>query len=113
MLDGFDAPSPALRQHRPALGHGLAGIVNAFNPAVVVLGGYFRSLYRLVGTDIDAGLADRALPAPLESVRLALPGLGADSVLLGAAEIALEPLFVDPVAALGTALVDVRARLAG
>jgi hypothetical protein len=46
-------------------------------------------------------------------VTLALPGLGCDSPLLGAAEIALEPLFVDPVAALSTALVDVRARLAG
>jgi hypothetical protein len=46
-------------------------------------------------------------------VTLSLPGLGDDSVLFGAAEIAFEPLFVDPVAALGTALVDVRSRLAG
>jgi len=58
-------------------------------------------------------LANRALPAPLESVTLTLPGLGSDSSLLGAAEIALEPLFVDPVAALGTALVGVGTRLAG
>jgi hypothetical protein len=79
----------------------------------VVLGGYFRSLYALVGPQIEAGLADRALPAPLESVTLTLPGLGSDSSLLGAAEIALEPLFVDPVAALGTALVGVGTRLAG
>ena len=62
---------------------------------------------------MNRGLADRSLPAPLESVTLSLPGLGDDSVLLGAAEIAFEPLFIDPVAALGTALVDVRARLAG
>jgi len=80
---------------------------------MVVLGGYFRSLYRLVAAEVDAGLADRALPAPLESVTLSLPGLGSDSPLLGAAEIALEPLFTDPVAALGTALVDVQGRLAG
>ena len=113
VLDGFDSPSPELRRTGTAIGHGLASIVNMFNPRLVVLGGYFRSLYQLVGTDIEAGLADRALPAPLESVRLTLPGLGSDSALLGAAEIALEPLFVDPVAALGTALVDVRARLAG
>ena len=113
VLDGFDSPSAELRHTGTAIGHGLASIVNMFNPRLVVLGGYFRSLYQLVGTDIEAGLADRALPAPLESVRLTLPGLGSDSALLGAAEIALEPLFVDPVAALGTALVDVRARLAG
>ena len=113
VLDCFDKPSPALRATGTALGQGLASIVNLFNPQVVVLGGYFRSLYTLVGAEVNAGLADRALPAPLESVTLALPGLGSDSPLLGAAEIALEPLFVDPVAALGTALVDVRARLAG
>ncbi|MBS2939969.1 ROK family protein [Nocardioides sp. J2M5] len=113
VLDGFAQPSRELRETGTALGHGLASIVNTFNPRMVVLGGYFRSLYRLVGAEVQAGLADRALPAPLESVILSQPGLGSDSPLLGAAEIALEPLFVDPVAALGSALVDVRARLAG
>ena len=72
-----------------------------------------EKLYTLVGAEVNAGLADRALSAPLESVILSLPGLGADSPLLGAAEIALEPLFVDPVAALGSSLVDARGRLAG
>ncbi|WP_244929842.1 ROK family protein [Nocardioides sp. W7] len=113
VLAAFDKPTRELRATGTALGHGLASIVNAFNPRVVVLGGYFRALFTLVGAEVQAGLADRALPAPLESVTLALPGLGEDSVLLGAAEIAFEPLFVDPVAALGTALVDVRSRLAG
>lgn len=113
VLDGFDQPTHELRATGTALGHGLASIVNAFNPRLVVLGGYFRALYDLVGAEVRAGLGDRALPAPLESVTLALPGLGDDSVLLGAAEIAFEPLFVDPVAALGNALVDVRTSLAG
>lgn len=113
VLDGFDKPTRELRATGTALGHGLGSIVNAFNPRLVVLGGYFRALFMLVGAEVNAGLADRALPAPLESVTLVLPGLGEDSVLLGAAEIAFEPLFVDPVAALGNALVDVRASLAG
>lgn len=113
VLDGFGEPSPELRATGTAVGQGLASMVNIFNPRLVVLGGYFRSLYTLVRAEVNAGLIDRALPAPLETVTLALPGLGSDSPLLGAAEIALEPLFVDPVAALGTALVDVRARLAG
>lgn len=113
VLDGYGEPPAELRATGTALGHGLASIINVFNPRVVVLGGYFRSLYTLVRPEVNAGLTERTLPAPLESVTLALPGLGSDSALLGAAEIALEPLFVDPVAALGTALVDVRARLAG
>lgn len=113
VLGAYREPTPELRRTGTALGHGLATIVNVFNPRLVVLGGYLSSLYGLVHPEVDAALADRALPAPLESVTLTLPGLGADSVLLGAAESALEPLFVDPVAALGTALLDVRARLAG
>ncbi len=113
ILDGFDTPSPELRATGTALGQGLATIVNLFNPHMVVLGGYFRSLYTLVGAEVNAGLADRALSVPLESVTLSLPGLGSDSPLLGAAEIALEPLFVDPVAALSASLVDARGRLAG
>ncbi|GAA5115769.1 ROK family transcriptional regulator [Alloalcanivorax gelatiniphagus] len=113
VLDGFDKASPALRATGTALGQGLASIVNMFNPQLVVLGGYLSSLYSLVGAEVDAGLADRALPAPLESVKLTLPGLGSDSSLLGAAEIALEPLFTDPVAALGTAIDDVSGRLVG
>jgi predicted NBD/HSP70 family sugar kinase len=113
VLEGFTVAPRGLRTTGTALGHGLASIVNTFNPRLVVLGGYFRSLYPLVGAEVDKGLADRALPAPLESVTLVVPALGSDSALLGAAEIALEPLFVDPVAALGAGLVDVRARLAG
>ena len=44
---------------------------------------------------------------------LTTPGLGADSVLVGAAEVALEPLLVDPVATMAQAVRDVPARLAG
>ncbi|MCD4524621.1 ROK family protein [Nocardioides sp. cx-173] len=112
-LEAFREPTPELRVIGTHLGHGLASIVNAFNPRVVVLGGYFRELFRLVRGDVHVALAERSLPAPLESVTLTLPGLGADSVLLGAAEIALEPLFVDPVAGLGTALTGVGPTLAG
>jgi len=113
VLESFSEPTKELRAIGGHLGAGLASIVNAFNPQMVVLGGYFRALYTLVGAEVNRGMAERALPAPLESVTLSLPGLGDDSVLLGAAESAFEPLFVDPVAALGTALMDVRSRLAG
>ena len=104
---------PELRRIGTDIGRGLASIVNAFNPQLVVLGGYFSTLYPLVRDEIHAGLATTALPAAVDSVTLAVPGLGDDSVLLGAAEAALEPLLVDPVASIGTALLDVPARLAG
>ena len=79
----------------------------------MVLGGYFGALYSLCRDEIDGGLTEAALPAAAESVSLVLPALGEDSVLLGAAEMAFEPLFTDPVSALSSAIQDVRARLAG
>jgi hypothetical protein len=49
--------------------------------------------------------------APRELARVTLPGLGGDSVLHGAAELAFEPLLADPVGRLGTACLDADAAL--
>lgn len=105
-LNGLAEYPPELRRIGTRVGSGLASVVNAFNPQLVVLGGYFRSLYQLVADEVDTGLADHALTAPGKSVRLVLPGLADDSVLLGAAEVALAPLFEDPVAGISAGLVD-------
>ncbi|SFC72732.1 Sugar kinase of the NBD/HSP70 family, may contain an N-terminal HTH domain [Nocardioides terrae] len=105
--------SPELRRIGGDIGRGLASIINAFNPQLVVLGGYFSDVHPLVRDEILDGLTCAALPAALDSVTLTVPSLGDDSVLLGAAEAALDPLLVDPVASIGTALLDVPARLAG
>jgi predicted NBD/HSP70 family sugar kinase len=113
VLDGYEKAPRELRAIGTAIGQGLASLVNVFNPRVVVMGGYFDAMYTLVRAEIDQGLAEWALPAALESVSLTVPALGRDSVLLGAAEMAFEPLFVDPVTALGSALQDVGTRVAG
>jgi len=113
VLDGYAKAPRELRGIGSAIGQGLASIVNVFNPQVIVMGGYFGAMYTLVRPEIEDALAERALPAALESVSLTLPALGRDSVLLGAAEMAFAPLFVDPVTALGSAIQDVGTRLAG
>lgn len=100
-----EAPAD-LRMVGRHLGRGLAGAVNLLNPRVIVLGGYLRSLFPLVREDVESELAIQALTAPREHVRVTLPGLGGDSVLHGAAELAFEPLLSDPVAALATACLD-------
>jgi predicted NBD/HSP70 family sugar kinase len=113
VLATYAKPPRELRAIGSAIGQGLASLINAFNPQVVVMGGYFGALYSLVRDEIDGGVADGALPAAAESVTLAIPALGDDSVLLGAAEMAFEPLFVDPPSALGRAILEARARVAG
>lgn len=113
ILDEMTTAPRELRSIATDLGRGLGAVVNIFNPSVVILGGYFLPLFRLCRVEVTAGLGDRALLPARDAVRLTLPGLGTDSVLLGAAEMAMEPVFVDPVASLAAAITDAPARLAG
>ncbi|MET0930598.1 MAG: ROK family transcriptional regulator [Aeromicrobium sp.] len=110
-LEGVHEAPPDLRLVGQHLGRGVAGLVNVLNPRVVVLGGYLRSLFPLVHEDVERELAVHALTAPLEVVKVTLPGLGGDSVLHGAAELAFEPLLADPVGRLATACLDADAAL--
>ncbi|MBS4753519.1 ROK family transcriptional regulator [Nocardioides sp. zg-ZUI104] len=113
MLDELSTAPRELRPIGVELGRGLASVVNVFNPSIVVLGGYFRPLFRLLGPEVTAGLAERSLRPARDAVRLAAPGLGTDSVLLGAAEAAMGPVFDDPVASLATAVTGAPDHLAG
>ena len=83
------------------LGIGLAGLVNIFNPRLIVLGGRFAPLAAFVGPALEAELQRRALAAPHELVRVVPADLGEDAPLLGAAELAFEPLLADPASWLG------------
>jgi predicted NBD/HSP70 family sugar kinase len=78
------------------LGFGLAGLVNVFNPQVVVLGGLFGRIHPFVEATIDAELGRLALPQTRDAVRVVPAALGVDAPLLGAAELAFEPLLADP-----------------
>jgi predicted NBD/HSP70 family sugar kinase len=75
---------------------GVTNLVHIFNPDVVVFGGSLRDVLPLASDQIHTMLVS-ALAAPGEHVVLALPALGDDSTLLGAAEAAFAPLLDDPV----------------
>lgn len=78
------------------LGIGLAGLVNVFNPRLIVLGGIFGRILPYVGRTLEDELDRRALAAPRRLVRIVPGMLREDAPLLGAAELAFEPLLVDP-----------------
>ena len=80
------------------LGYGLAGLVNVLNPRIVVLGGFFGRIYPFVAKNLQSELDRRALPASRALVRVVPAMLGLDAPLLGAAELAFEPLLADPAA---------------
>jgi predicted NBD/HSP70 family sugar kinase len=80
------------------LGVGVANLVNIFNPEVIVFGGDIRSVFSATEPIVREALTT-ALEAPREQVRLELAALGADSVVIGAAELAFAPLLDNPLPA--------------
>ena len=78
------------------LGIGLAGLVNTLSPSHVVLGGRLALLHPYVAPTIEGELDRRALAAPRSLVEIVPARLGADAPLLGAAELAFEPVLDDP-----------------
>lgn len=78
------------------LGIGLASLVNILNPTLVVLGGVLERVHPLIADELDAVLDQRALRASRELLRVVPGALGADGPLLGAAELAFEPMLADP-----------------
>jgi len=83
------------------LGFGLAGLVNVFNPRLVVLGGLFGRSFPFLIETVERELDRRALPGPRALVAIVPATLGIDASLLGAAELALEPLLDDPAVLVG------------
>lgn len=83
------------------LGIGLAGLINVFNPQLIVLGAMHARIYPWVRPAAEAEIARHALPAPRALVRIVPATLGEDAPLLGAAELAFEPLLADPATRVG------------
>ena len=99
---GDTAALQAIEATARTLGVGLGGLVNTFNPRMVVLGGVFGRLHPYARQVIWDELERHSLPAPRAMVRVVPATLGVDAPLLGAAEVALEPVLADPATRLGS-----------
>ncbi len=89
----------AMEAHGKWLGFGLAGIINAFDPAVVVMGGLFARLHPFVADALESELDRRVFDVVRQQVEVLPSGLGFDGPLLGAAEWAWEQVLSDPAGA--------------
>ena len=78
------------------LGLGLAGLVNLFNPQLIILDGLLQELMAVAGDVVRTTLAEAALRASAERVIIVPPQLGGDAVLVGASELAWQDLLADP-----------------
>ncbi len=85
-----------LARQRTVLSFALAQAINIFNPGMVVLGGFLASLHAADPTGFRRLVSEGALAGPFETVRIVEAELGADLLLIGAAELAFAPLLADP-----------------
>jgi predicted NBD/HSP70 family sugar kinase len=92
------AASPALVRERLGdwaewLTVGLVNVVNMLGPELVVLGDLFTVLPASLIADVADKVRQRSLVSrAVGGIRLEVSTLGADSTLLGAAELAFEPV---------------------
>jgi predicted NBD/HSP70 family sugar kinase len=96
----------ALAETAHWIGIGLAGLINILNPRLVVFGGLFQRIHPYVAEIVDQELDRRTLPAPRRLVQVVTGSLGAEAPLLGAAELAFEPVLADPALWLHRADID-------
>jgi predicted NBD/HSP70 family sugar kinase len=82
------------------LGLGLAGLVNILTPDRIVLAGLHRALVEADGERLRGVVADRSLWGRSGSVPV-LPSELEHNSLVGAAELAWQPVLDDPIGALG------------
>jgi predicted NBD/HSP70 family sugar kinase len=79
-----------------ALGRTIANLVNVLNPERVLLGGSFTEVFRIAGDEVVQAIETHTMEGSRNAVQLCTPGLGDDSSLLGAAELAFAALLDDP-----------------
>jgi predicted NBD/HSP70 family sugar kinase len=95
---GDATASQAVREVAVSLGWTIATLVNTLNPQCFLLGGHLSELLDLAREEIEQALREHTLGASGHDLQLVHPSFGADSALLGAAELAFADLLADPLA---------------
>lgn len=92
---GDAAASAAVEQANLPLGVGLAGLINLTDPDCVVLGDALGRRFELAPEPVRRGIATRSYIDPRGEVPIR-PGELDDATIIGAAELAFQPLLDDP-----------------
>ena len=78
---------------------GLACLINVFDPEIVVMGGMFNDIWRYVEDVVTSDLARTSFGGQERPGVVVAGRLGNSARLIGAAELAFQPLLNDPVSA--------------
>ena len=91
-----DSAAAELARQRGVLARALANATDILNPQLIVLGGFLAIIDDLAGGALAAQVRELAMPELGEDVAIAAAELGADRLLIGAAELAFADLIDDP-----------------
>lgn len=94
--DGDHRTLSALREVGHWLGIGIGNLINIFNPDQVVVGGFFYELYPFIAEAANAAAQEVALGASWDTCEIKRSELGAEAILIGAAELILAEVVADP-----------------
>jgi predicted NBD/HSP70 family sugar kinase len=95
---GDEVARTAVRTVARSLGLAVSNLINLFNPEVVIIGGSLGDVFSLARDVVDGEVTRHSMGSALRMSVLRTPALGADSSLLGAAELAFGPMLHDPLA---------------
>jgi predicted NBD/HSP70 family sugar kinase len=73
-----------LKRAGTSIGIAIAGLINLFNPSVVIIGGGVAQVGDVLTTPIRQAVRERAMRASEQSVRITTGTLGRRSLLIGA-----------------------------
>lgn len=86
----------ALAEEGRWLGIGISGLINMFDPEIVVLGGLFSQILSGVSPAMEAEIARRSFRGVEREVQIVAASLGPDVTFIGAAELAYTELVANP-----------------
>lgn len=92
-----DRMAKVVERQAQYLGIALGNAINMLNPRLIVLGGFLRQFPELAPRTLLASVAGHSLRGPNDLVRIVPASLGAETLMIGAAEMAFAQLLSDPV----------------
>jgi predicted NBD/HSP70 family sugar kinase len=95
-LAGDKAARDAIERAGYHIGIALAGLVNIFNPSLILLDGSMARSGDLLMEPIRQGIARRSLAASSSTARIELAQLGDNAIALGAVATVIEAAFGPP-----------------
>lgn len=99
LADRSPAVQAIVERQLDHLGTALAAVINLLNPQVIALGGFLAALLAYAPDRLHAAVAAAALSPSFEGVRITATEVGANLLMLGAAQLAFRPLLADPASA--------------